>query len=430
MHDEHLSAAIKDAGESFAPPVPDVHGITRRGRSRLWTARLAVAASVLLVTGGSVTLVRSGVPGGNEVARPAAAPPPRLEWTAIVDAPLDPRSEPVSAWTGSELIVWGGAVPSEAADDHSSLLDGASYDPAADEWTMLPRSPLRTSAGRTAVWTGSEMIVWGGEEVGSHGVPDTGAAYDPATRKWRKLPQAPYWSLAGHGAVWTGDEMIVWGGVTYDDRAGAAYNPETNRWRSIPQGPLDVRHGSEVLWTGDRMVVWGGLSQDGSATTGGEGAAFDPATGVWTPIAESPLESPGAPVSIWTGEEMIVAGGFGATAVTAEGAAYDPATDEWREIRDVPAAEGRDGAPVPLIYDPVWTGDSVLFVTADGVLSYDPRDDRWHFVDAPDEAAAGGATTAWTGEALIVWGGWAWQATDEHAVGGWIARDRRPQSAT
>jgi len=49
---------------------------------------------------------------------------------------------------------------------------------------------------------------------------------------------------SGHLAVWTGDEMIVWGGylTAYNrernDGAGAAYDPETDTWRKLPRGSL------------------------------------------------------------------------------------------------------------------------------------------------------------------------------------------------
>jgi hypothetical protein len=70
----------------------------------------------------------------------------------------------------------------------------------------------------TAVWTGREMIVWGGMAVNSDLRPflDTGGRYDPSLDVWAPtstgadLPAA----RAYHTAVWTGREMIVWGGAS------------------------------------------------------------------------------------------------------------------------------------------------------------------------------------------------------------------------
>jgi N-acetylneuraminic acid mutarotase len=64
----------------------------------------------------------------------------------------------------------------------------------------------------TAVWSGGEMIVWGG--FGPSGVTKTGGRYNPDTNSWTGTSRthAPL-ARSGHTAVWTGSEMIVWGGV-------------------------------------------------------------------------------------------------------------------------------------------------------------------------------------------------------------------------
>ena len=56
------------------------------------------------------------------------------------------------------------------------------------------------------------MIVWGGYGAGIE--TNTGGRYNPSTDSWTatsttNAPAARY----GHTAVWTGSEMIVWGGV-------------------------------------------------------------------------------------------------------------------------------------------------------------------------------------------------------------------------
>ena len=63
----------------------------------------------------------------------------------------------------------------------------------------------------SAVWTGSEMIIWGGR--GGDLFWSTGGRYDPLIDSWTatgftNAPSARY----HHTAVWTGSEMIIWGG--------------------------------------------------------------------------------------------------------------------------------------------------------------------------------------------------------------------------
>ena len=73
----------------------------------------------------------------------------------------------------------------------------------------------------TMVWTGREVIVFGGTTAG---------AYDPQTRIWRRLPPLP----AGvspvrshHRMVWTGSEAIFFGGRIGPELLadGAGYHP-------------------------------------------------------------------------------------------------------------------------------------------------------------------------------------------------------------
>ena len=50
-------------------------------------------------------------------------------------------------------------------------------------------SPSPLAARRTAgVWTGKELVIWGGRNIVDTKYFTDGAAYDPATDKWRMLP--------------------------------------------------------------------------------------------------------------------------------------------------------------------------------------------------------------------------------------------------
>ena len=72
-----------------------------------------------------------------------------------------------------------------------------------------PLMPPLPETAHTAVWTGSEMIVWGGGILLTP-VEDTIPARivgQPPAPRTRPLPDP------SHTAVWTGSEMIVWGGA-------------------------------------------------------------------------------------------------------------------------------------------------------------------------------------------------------------------------
>src|SRR5438132_12123259 len=77
-------------------------------------------------------------------------------------------------------------------------------------WVTIAAPPIAGRISEGVVWTGKEMIVWGGVSAGAQ-VAD-GAAYDPAADSWRKLAPAPQGVMGGGGsaATWTGHLAGVW----------------------------------------------------------------------------------------------------------------------------------------------------------------------------------------------------------------------------
>jgi hypothetical protein len=155
---------------------------------------------------------------------------PKISEGGCIDDMLTPtagapsaRSGNTAVWTGSEMIIWGG---------YTDLNTGGRYNPSTDTWTIT--STTNAPSGRynhTAVWTGSEMIIWGGADENGLGV-NTGGKYNPGTDSWTatSATNAPD-ARNSHTAVWTGSEMIVWGGLTDLSNlfnTGGRYNPNTD----------------------------------------------------------------------------------------------------------------------------------------------------------------------------------------------------------
>src|SRR2546422_8600556 len=63
-----------------------------------------------------------------------------------------------------------------------------------------------------------------------------------------------------HTAVWTGNEMIVWGGYGGSPlNTGARYNPTSNIWTPVStSGAPSARYEHTAVWTGSEMIVWSG----------------------------------------------------------------------------------------------------------------------------------------------------------------------------
>ncbi len=155
------------------------------------------------------------------------------------------------------MVVWSGG-------DSVPLDTGAQYDPVTDTWT--PTSTLNAPSQRyshVAVWTGNQMVVWGGYDGSSN--LSTGGRYDPVTDIWTPTsmlaaPTGRRW----HSVVWTGNQMVVWGGYRGNGvylNSGGRYDPVTDTW--APTSLLDAPSGrylQSAVWTGSLMIVWGGLN--------------------------------------------------------------------------------------------------------------------------------------------------------------------------
>ena len=106
------------------------------------------------------------------------------------------------------------------------------------------------------MWTGSEMIVWGGNN--DSGFLNTGGRYNPSSDSWTTTStnNAPD-ARDGHTAVWTGSEMIVWGGLArVFERRGEIQSASTDTW--TPTNVPTPRAGHTAMWTGSEMIFWGG----------------------------------------------------------------------------------------------------------------------------------------------------------------------------
>src|SRR6266850_645040 len=116
----------------------------------------------------------------------------------------------------------GEAAPAPVASAADPLPD-LSASPCApnDSWDNGSLSNIVDArAGHTAVWTGSLMIVWGGDN-GAEG----GDRYDPATDTWTPTSEPGFTvEKIEPTAVWTGSLMVVWGGNSLSTR-GARYDP-------------------------------------------------------------------------------------------------------------------------------------------------------------------------------------------------------------
>jgi N-acetylneuraminic acid mutarotase len=328
-------------------------------------------------------------------------------WTATstTNAP-SARAYNTAVWSGSEMIVWGGF-------NGSVLNTGGRYNPGTDSWTAT--STTNAPTGRdynTAVWTGSEMIVWGGFDGSNGSIFNSGGRYNPGTDSWTATSTAntPTGRIA-HTAVWSGSEMIVWGGVGSNDslfNTGGRYNPGTDSWTATgTNNAPTARYGHTAAWSGSEMIVWGGTG--GSPSGVNTGGRYNPGTDSWT--ATSTTNAPTGRfyhTAVWSGSEMIVWGGSPNPNIYVNtGGRYNPGADSWTATSTTNAPTGRD------YHTAVWRGSEMIvwggFDGSNGVNTggrYNPGTDSWATTSTTNAPTARDYHTGiWTGNEMIVWGG-------------------------
>ncbi|HET9770067.1 MAG TPA: hypothetical protein VFS16_04195, partial [Acidimicrobiia bacterium] len=303
-----------------------------------------------------------------------------------------------------------GGAPTTSAGGGTGSTSTTALDGAG--WKQLPRAPIAGREGHNAVWTGREMVVWGGIGDPTADPLTDGAAFDPQARTWRRIAPAPLAPRTEAEVFWTGTEMVVFGGFSVEVDPlmdGAAWNPASDTWRRITAPPIGVRDGMVIAWAGDRLVVWGGATipslddPDAETVMHNDGAAWVAAGGDWVALPAAPITPRSAAESVWTGTRLVVTGGYniGEEDDRRDGAAFDPLSGTWSPIAARPVP-GSCGGAVPCAG--VWTGSVALF-PGTGV-TYDPAGDRWSAMAAlpAGDGLVTEETATWTGRRLLVWG--------------------------
>lgn len=326
--------------------------------------------------------------------------------------------------TGTQAIFWGWE-------------GGGIYDPGSNQWVRRIGVDQRITPRRdhTAIWTGTEMIVWGGRNgvaVDSE-IFNDGGRYDPDAQLWVPIAApagTPSVGTYGHVAVWTGTEMIIWGGIAntgystlpHAVNTGWRYDPTADTFQAFTGADVPTpRSHAAAIWTGRELIIWGGEDDDGVPLT--DGARYDPVANVWTPLPPvDPSIAAGGPVTLlWTGTEAILWNG-GRTAANQEIndrfreptlRFFDPASNSWR-------ASTSGWEPFVASWNPIvagfagtgfkahWTGDRIFIAglyPRDGSYLYDPVLDSWQAATTTLGLSRQGAASVWTGGRFVFWGG-------------------------
>jgi len=334
-------------------------------------------------------------------------PPPAWVNGSTTNAP-SARSGHSAIWDGQQMIVWGGNAGSSSP---VYVNTGDLYDPVADQWTSVsPIDVPEPRSGHTSIWSGSLMVIWGGENS-TNAFLGTGGRFQPTAQQWTPIStsNAPV-GRNGHIAVWTGSTMFIWGGQNVNGllNDGALYDPVADQWTvlSLPNPP-EARINATAVWAGDRVIIWGGIGAAGALNDGGELVFSSNAPVGWisTSLTGAP---PGRSEhsAVWTGQQMIIWGGNAGGAL-GDGALFNPASNTWTVVSSTNAPVARYN------HSALWSGLEMLILngsTGAGELAsgsaYNPTTGLWRTLSnggGPITRTQPGAV--WTGTQVLVFGG-------------------------
>lgn len=239
---------------------------------------------------------------------------PLLPAPASASTVLDPTVAPASfalpgllwgaaaAWTGEHVLVAGGrACPSACA----ASTDVLSIDPATGETSAREGVLPAGLHGAGAAWTGTRLLLFGGASSSSAVL-----AFDPATglaeRTAMELPAA----RRGVSVAWTGDVALVFGGlgasatdeivrvdtVTGNVTVAAARLPSPRAWTA-------------AAWDGRFAYVAGGERATLEPTD--EILRYDPEADEITVLAARLPSARSHAAAAWDGHRLVIVGGKG-----------------------------------------------------------------------------------------------------------------------
>jgi hypothetical protein len=228
-------------------------------------------------------------------------------WSNISSSPTPVGTYARAVWTGTEVLLLN--IPNDTSKIYK-------YNPNTNLWSTV--NTINTLGVRllySAIWTGTEMIIWGGRNNILYQNLNTGQKYNPTTNTWTSIstlncPSARF----GHSAVWTGSEMLIYGG-TSNDSTLYRYNPSTNNWSNPITNNSNIALDNGLsqhvaFWSGADMIIFGGVSNGNIFFN--KTLRYNLTSNTWfeTPINNLTLTPRYGHSVVWTGTEAIIWGGY------------------------------------------------------------------------------------------------------------------------
>ncbi|MEE6262916.1 S8 family serine peptidase [Plantactinospora sonchi] len=307
-----------------------VETLERAGRSEVLAQHGAPLADRKVTGVKSMTGFGTGTGATSPAAPAGTSATDELAWSRIAGAPAQVFDNAAVTIGGKVYSVGGGAG---TGTERSTWV----YDPATNIWSGLAQMPRGRSKPSAAAVDGKLYVIGGWS---ADGVPvPTVDVFDPAQGTWSTLVglsnPAP---RAAAGTAVVDGRIVMVGGCADGDCTESddvlIFDPGSRTFRTGADYPTGVAY-LACGGIGGAVYCAGGVADRTYRSTYG----YDPATDVWTPLPDLPLDLWGAQTAV-AGDLLILAGGMTAnsTVVTNRTVGYDPVARAWRDLPNVGVA--------------------------------------------------------------------------------------------
>ncbi|KAL9619042.1 MAG: hypothetical protein Q9160_006297 [Pyrenula sp. 1 TL-2023] len=293
----------------------------------------------------------------------AAVPPTSAgTWSTLPNVTMNgtqyPRQEHSVALIGDDMYVLGGILPFNGAA-YPTIGVVQKFNFITNAWTDLSPMPAALNHVNVAVVNGLIYYLGGLADAGPTYWNRSGACamYDPAADQWTVLPDMPEGRSIGSAATLVHDETIYLAGgllntnLTNDDEGTTtmftSYNTKTQEWAILPDLPAPRDHAGKGQWGNTLYILGGRLFGHWNVVDTVFG--YDVYSQQWSADYAPMPTARGGVASAAIGSQIFTAGGEGNPNATVNGVwpqmqAYDPVKDAWTTYADMATPVHGSGA--------------------------------------------------------------------------------------
>lgn len=324
-----------------------------------------------LCTGTSLLLATALGCSGSSPAEEASSPDSQeTGWERLPDPPLSPRMGAATAWTGSEIVVFGGSdfmcsptAGCSGGAEAQDFRDGAAYDATTRTWRSIATAPAPVRDRQPVVVNGDIYVQASctPQPCERHDAEEL-LRYDPEQDTWTTLPP-PH--DEGYHLTPTGDNVLAFSIGKHPDWL---LDAGTDTWERLPDAPLPPTD-RQVVPVGEDLMLF---AKEAGSQSRMLSARFDAETGTW----ERPLDTPASGYQAWLVDGIVV---IDPRFEDDEGGVFDPATAQWSPLPDPPAKESWQNNMAGVLGQ-----DSATFAAASGWV-LDMTSETWIEIPQLDE---------------------------------------------